>query len=764
MPIETDWSIDTVNRIIKYIGTGAVYSANELYSWLMDTFDDPTYMDDPVPEEARTPTSYLLVNQWFIPYESFKYLNGGGIETSDWNADTYNGGILKVTLEEVGYVDAVDTDIGKTVTGSVIGDYGVLLDFDNTNRIWWIRVTTAATYEAVGNTVSVSGGTGSGTIALNQTGEWLWSNVYTLGTIRPDSIIFVYYGTYPFNTAIYPTGDKIEKWWGTAHIDILVMVREAGTFIKNGYITLFIREYMDTQDWYEIDLSAGGRSAAPLSTTSDISNITAATTTMVYTNITIAQVNGRLNVSGETGTFQDYETVTGATSGASGIVLFHDPDLHYLILGQVIGDFTVGETITGSVTGYTATVESTLDVSYTTVSKDIGDGAGKQPYDLCINLATRPLSEFYEYLKYISSRRYFDSDKVWFYNAETAAYTDETDDAKYSDPADVATLNDVMLPPQQTTTSGDAVYIGGNQKFKAIQFYLTTPGVYSDITIAWEYWNGTAWASLTVTDETNGFTETKEPVLEVTFTPPADWATTDVNGVTAYWVRAIATLGAAPSITTAPLAAQIWVTYDTDWYIVQNDGTARYTTYGECFKYAQPAYAPKKVCPFGEYLGGRFFGARGVWIENMASADAINYQLIDSNNVTRYPPKVVTVKVTSCKELDQVGVFRLTGAGGVIIKDRYTIGFSTIDKAWFYNAATAAYTDETADINEPTVDDVLLPPQQTTTSGDAIYFGSDYKFQKVRINVSTAGVYSDITIAWEYWNGTADRFQLERQR
>ena len=556
MAIGDDWSIDTVNRIIKYVGTGTRYTVNELYSWLMDTFDNPEYMDDPVPMSARTPTDYQLTNQWFIPYDSFKYLTGGAIATADWNADTHDNGILKITFEESGYTDCVSSDIGKTVTGSVVGDFGILLDYDNTHRIWWVRVTTAGTYESAGNTVSVSGGTGSGTVSATATGEWLWSNVYTLGAIRPDSIIYIYYGTYPFQTQYYPDGDKIEKWWSVGHIDILIMVREAGSLIKNGYITLFIREYGDIQSWYEIDLSAGGRNAAPLSTDIDISNTTAATAVMDYTDIVIAQVNGRLDVSGESGAFTEYETITGGTSGATAIVLKHDPDLHYLIVGQVEGTFQVGETITGETSGTTATVASSLDVSYTTVGKDIGDGAGNQPYDICINCGGRRLSEVYEYLKYITSRRFFNADKVFFYNADTDTFTDETDDASSYDPEDAATVDDVLLPPQQSTTEGDAIYFGGNKKFSSVQIFLTTVGVYSDITIVWEYWNGSAWTTLSVTDGTNGFQNSG--TNEVAFTPPADWAKTTVNGVTAYWIRARATFGASPSITTAPLAAQGW--------------------------------------------------------------------------------------------------------------------------------------------------------------------------------------------------------------
>jgi hypothetical protein len=755
MPIDTDWLIDTVNRIIKYVGKGEVYTVNQLYSWLMDVFDNPEYMDDPVPMSARTPTDYQLINQWFIPYESFKYLKGGAIATADWNANTHDNGIVKIIFSETGYVNAVPSDIGKTVVGQTSGHTGILLDYDNEHRFWWVRVTKAGQTFQDGETLVVQNGTGSGVIATNgrKTGEWLWSNVYTLGSIRPDSVIYLFYGTYPFNADYFPDGDQIDKWWGPYHIDILVMVKEADTLIRNGWVTIFLREYGDTQDFYEIDLSGGGRNAAPLSTSLDISNTTAATTVMEYTDIKIAQVCGKLSVTSETGTFPKWTTITGQTSGAKAIVLRHDPDLHYLILGQVEGSFQVGETISGG--GVSAIVSSTLDTSVKTITEDIGDGAGPQPYDVEININGRTLAEFYEYLKYITSRRFFDADRVLFYNAHTGTWIDETANAKFSDPTDASTLDDVLLPPQQDMTEGDAIYIGGNQKFKGIQFYLTTPGIYSDISIVWEYWNGSSWTTLTVTDETNGFTNTMEKLLEVTFTPPSDWAKTTVQGVEAYWVRARAMLGSSPSITTAPKASQIWVSYDTDWYIIQNDGSKLYKTYGYNYKYAQPTYPPVKQCPFGQYLGGRFFGARGIWIENMASADAKNYQLIDSNGVARYPPNIISVKVTSCVEGDRVGVFRLTTIGGSINKQRYQIGFSSIDYALFYNAYTGTWIDETTDINNALTDDVLLPPQQSIIAGDAIYIGSDYKFSKVRLNVSTAGVYSDVTITWEYWNGSA---------
>ena len=56
---------------------------------------------------------------------------------------------------------------------------------------------------------------------------------------------------------------------------------------------------------------------------------------------------------------------------------------------------------------------------------------------------------------------------------------------------------------------------------------------------------------------------------------------------------------------------------------------------------------PSKTAPFGTFAGGKFFGARGVWIENMHANDANNYQLIDSNGVTRTPPSTYAISITA---------------------------------------------------------------------------------------------------------------------
>src|SRR3989344_5350698 len=42
------------------------YTTRALYSFIQDTFDEVTQLDDTVPMSAQTPTEFTLINDWFI--------------------------------------------------------------------------------------------------------------------------------------------------------------------------------------------------------------------------------------------------------------------------------------------------------------------------------------------------------------------------------------------------------------------------------------------------------------------------------------------------------------------------------------------------------------------------------------------------------------------------------------------------------------------------------------------------------------------------
>lgn len=80
---------------------------------------------------------------------------------------------------------------------------------------------------------------------------------------------------------------------------------------------------------------------------------------------------------------------------------------------------------------------------------------------------------------------------------------------------------------------------------------------------------------------------------------------------------------------------------------------------------AYPAAGAVKVSPFGTFAGGQYFGARGVFIENMDAGDVQAYQLIDANNTTRTPPNFQSVSVTGLSSGDRVAVYRRAFTDGV---------------------------------------------------------------------------------------------------
>jgi hypothetical protein len=424
MAIGDDFTIDYVNERVYHSSGTTVYSVNALYSWLMDTFDELGALDDEVPMSAQTPTAYTLINGWFMDDESFKYLNGGAIQTTGHNhGATYPNGVRITTLAAGGYVSAIAGDIGKTVTGGTTGDTGELLAYDNTLRKWWIRPDDENDlFDNASEALTIATGTGAGTTnAVSTTGENLWANVYSLGSIEAGTNIYA-----------IQNGTKLTSWWSAGHVDVLIKVKEAGTEIDGASITLFAREFSDTYDWYTIDLSAGGRNAVPLASANDLNNQTASGTVAGWSNVTI---------------------------------------------------------------------------TFGSISRNLNNGNGLQPYDVEIDCGGRVLSQVYERLKYETRRT--------------------------------------------STTSLDGVE--GEQ-------YISC-----------------------------------DPVT----------------------------------------------------------------------------YTPVKAAPFGTYAGGKFFGARGVWITNYDASDAKNFQLIDANGVTQNPPNVVAITISSVVSGDRVLVAETSG--GSILKAQYNL-------------------------------------------------------------------------------------------
>lgn len=96
-------------------------------------------------------------------------------------------------------------------------------------------------------------------------------------------------------------------------------------------------------------------------------------------------------------------------------------------------------------------------------------------------------------------------------------------------------------------------------------------------------------------------------------------------------------------------------------------------TEGRFYQAANAAYAQVKAAPFGSFAGGKFFGARGVWVENIS--DPNNRELIDAAGTSHIPPVSITVSVSGVLSGDRVLVAK--DLAGAIIKDQFTISSVT---------------------------------------------------------------------------------------
>jgi hypothetical protein len=120
------------------------------------------------------------------------------------------------------------------------------------------------------------------------------------------------------------------------------------------------------------------------------------------------------------------------------------------------------------------------------------------------------------------------------------------------------TANDMTLLPA-VPAQDDAYYFGFIVLWNMLTLNIAIQGS-GTWTVVWEYYNtDTTWHSLAdVADGTSGFKAGTGNKV-VTFTRPAGWALTDINGVgSMYWIRA--RVSAYTSIVTQPKGTQAWCT------------------------------------------------------------------------------------------------------------------------------------------------------------------------------------------------------------
>ncbi len=132
------------------------------------------------------------------------------------------------------------------------------------------------------------------------------------------------------------------------------------------------------------------------------------------------------------------------------------------------------------------------------------------------------------------------------------AWTDDTTDLGDAGAADVA-----LFPAYPVVE--DAFYIGHGAKFPKAELNISTKRT-GTATVVMEYWDGSAWSTLTVADDTTGLTEGTSQYM-ISFEPPSDWAanttTNGPNSTAGYFVRW--RISAFTSMAAVPVGTQGWV-------------------------------------------------------------------------------------------------------------------------------------------------------------------------------------------------------------
>lgn len=669
-----------------------VFSVNALYSYLQDTFDELGQMDDKVPMSAQTPTDYTIINEWFIDEVSTKYLTGGALKTDGWlrNDDnavgTDNNGIVQIIYDSG---TPVSTDIGLPVVEETDGDTGTCLFIDTTRSLIWIRpgsVAIANSFDSTsGHNVDFTGGTQniSRSADIATSGENLWANVYTLGTIESVPYPQIY---------IFQNGSAISEWstltnWDRGHIDVLVRVKEMGTEIDGASITVFARQGNDAYDHFTIDLTSGGRNAVPLSTATDL-NYTTGDYYLLYdaevdgpgstaltageiikqtvslngaytsggweaevVSNTVSTTTGLLKLTNVTGTITDNQFLKGKTSLAYAQVVGKPGDT-YFAYAEGTTFSTLDQVITQATSGTKRILRSFID--------DGATGRAVSQVDTSVAGALRNV-----YYKDFNATNLVTGATD---GSVTPSATSTTIVSGWSD-ITVAFVNGTITysATSGALTPGEKVTQATSGATGIFLYQTTTTGAgtatLGNVVGTFNNTNLVTGAISTNTFTSSG-TLSSANTMNKNFDQQGSLYPSDVYDVI---------INAGDIYNAGRTMAQV---YQYLKLITQQNATFQMYTVvsgtitpldGEEYIQAYTGYTPVKSAPFGTFAGGTFFGAQSVWVEGLASGQS--YSFITSAGVTRQPYASITISVSSVVALDRVTVFITTG--GLVEKNMY---------------------------------------------------------------------------------------------
>ena len=596
---------------------------NELYSAIQDLFDESAQMDDLIPMKADTPSIYRMQNQWFIDDVSVEHLTGGSLfsdkwidgttehvlqigyaQTTEFSIADIGRNIVGVTSGDEGTILDFNADrsllwirpndpltagdefdngaevyrIGAAANGDPISD---ATQEDNDGGPSFVNQTTAANEATADDVICFPatsaandafyigfsqifskividrlGGTqgvGGVTAYEYSQGSGSWG---TLGTVSDDTATGGGFGNAAVADADEITFD-IPTDWATDSIDggaQLFYVRFRVTTIYS------VEPQLD-----QIFVSGVGAGAFASHNRHGVGSAAGESAWAGITTIAAIETNTHIYISQEDPDQINQENLVVRTKGTAD--WWDDGTIDILLKvkesDSVIGALPNSSPVTAVATTFArqytksfshfistglATAGGNAVVPLTTADDlDNLSGVRNQVWD---NGTLDTLLD--EELLYIVGNLDAGNLDAGVSFEDPATFVDDTTDLNDTGGTDVP-----IFPTPESTN--DAFYFGKDNIFEFLLADIATQGVSSASATVWEYWDGSAWQTLTTVDDSdsgNGaFTEVAGRHL-ISWTAPSDWARTTVTNqpaaapVNLYYIRVRVT---AENYSTSPV-------------------------------------------------------------------------------------------------------------------------------------------------------------------------------------------------------------------
>ena len=714
MAIETDFTVYPDSKVIRHTSSNDdVHELTAFYSWLQNLFDEPGYMSYQKPIKYNTPTSYTMLNGWFLDNGDdsniLEFLTGGSINTTGYGIIDDPVYLLEVDNDASTWADLVAGDKDKDVEDDATA-VGPLLAYKlnypstETARLW-IRDTRAVPATIDDNSaITIDGGTGvSDSSTASISGDEVYANIYTIASwaSTPNAQVYIKQ-EHPVTSG---TDIRVAEWsntnsWdrgsgSTDEMDILLPVKLGGSAIDSGNLVLYGRQTGDTFTHTLTQPSTTEPSRTPIAmeSSSDTVNVTKGEHYLLYDASTGAGAFSQYDVIQDVST--DNTTPPSWYAEVVAVEEFGVNTTGILTLRGLRGSITdnapiwVGTVDTADAVGTSGGTR--LDwgsgTDFTTVPQTLTGGTSLSKRELkgvdgTENVAVAVVDETVTGSSKDVYYKDFDSGETVTGSSEGSVVLDADSTSIISDYTDVTIAHVSGTLVMNTDTAGT---------FEVGEVVTWSAGSYSAIYLK----------SVTTTEMTLGNVsdETNLDTNSLTITGSSSGATQTTNGTGGLTDAYIEGYEFPQQSENAEYAVIIqggdvyfagrtlediyaYIQYkcrdgETDVFYKSVSGAIE-TVQGQFYIKAHTSYGTSKTAPFGTLAGGVFFGAQGVWIEGMDSSDDNSVALTDDNGDLQEPDTSINVTVTNTRLGDRIIVYLEDGSTGLPDKNQYSLAVAGI--------------------------------------------------------------------------------------